>query len=162
MRGRSASKRRFLAGAFWALSFAWFVFCVFLSSQNGKETGSLSRGIAQAVIRFLGLSQSFLHPLNSYLRTGAHVAVFFVLTLLSGCASGASFPGRRSAPLWPFFPCVLFAVFDEVRKAGIPGRHCSFAEAGLNALGCVLGCTAAYLMFRRYNRRVSDRAHRNQ
>ena len=56
-----------------------------------------------------------------------------------------------------FFLCVLFSIFDEIRKAGIPGRHCSFAEAGLNVVGCVLGCGAAYLIFYIYNHRGSHK-----
>ncbi len=138
----------------WMLTLLWFGICFVLSSQDGVQTGQLSMGLSRFVIRLLGLSQDSLYLLNSHLRTSAHVVVFWVLALLGGCACGASFTQNRSAPLWPFFPSALFAVLDEVRKANIPGRHCSFTEAGLNVIGCALGCCTAYLICRAHRRRA--------
>lgn len=156
MKNRQANKKC-LALLLWALTFIWLGICVLLSSQNGTETGNLSIKISRFIIRFSGLSPDFLYPLNAHLRTAAHVMVFFVLALLGGCASRVPLTQHSFAPLWFFFLCVLFSIFDEIRKAGIPGRHCSFAEAGLNVVGCVLGCGAAYLIFYIYNHRGSHK-----
>lgn len=153
MRNRKKSERPWSI-LLWGLTFLWLGICFILSSQNGTQTGQLSMGLSQFIIRLLELSQDSLYLLNSHLRTSAHVVVFWVLTLLGGCASGASSTQHRSAPLWPFFPGTLFAVLDEVRKANIPGRHCSFSEAGLNVIGCVLGCCTAYLICRVHRRRA--------
>ena len=132
---------------FWVLTFAWLLVCIFLSSQNGTETGNLSLGLSEVIIRVLNLDPDKLNDFNSSLRTAAHVIVFFVLSFLGGCASGSSFPKRRLAVLWPFVPCAIVAVLDEVRKAHIPGRHCSYPEALLNVAGCAMGCAASLLIF---------------
>ena len=132
---------------FWALTFAWLLVCIFLSSQNGTETGNLSLGLSKVIIRVLNLDPDKLNDLNSSLRTTAHVIVFFVLSFLGGCASGNSFPKKKIAVLWPFVPCAIVAVLDEVRKAHIPGRHCSYPEAMLNVAGCAMGCAASLLIF---------------
>lgn len=151
--------KRFWGLLLWALAAVWFGVCFLLSSQNGTETGQLSLKASQFIIRLLGLSSELLYPLNTYLRTAAHVIVFFVLSLLSGCASGVSFMRFRSAPMWTCPSCVIFAFYDEIRKANIPGRHCSPKEAGLNVVGCLLGCCAAYLIFSSLNRSLPRKYH---
>lgn len=156
MKSEQKSKR-FWGLLLWTLTTIWFGVCFLLSSQNGTETGQLSLKASQFIIRLLGLSSNLLYPLNANLRMATHVIVFSVLSLLSGCASGVSLIRFRSAPLWTFPPCIVFAFYDEIRKANIPGRHCSFKEAGLNVVGCVLGCSVAYLIFRALNRSVSHK-----
>ena len=41
--------------------------------------------------------------------------------------------------------CALIAAADEAHKALIPGRHCSWDEAGLNVLGAFLGAGAVLI-----------------
>ena len=153
---RLSLKEKIIPAFLWVLTFAWLGLCYQLSSQNGTETGLVSLGVSQFIIQLLDLPQNTLHVLNANLRTAAHIIVFFVLTLLGGLASGTSTGKHRSAPLWPFVPCALFAVLDEVRKASIPGRHCSYPEAMLNVVGCALGCGAAYLICVAYRRIFAD------
>ncbi|MDD3228331.1 MAG: VanZ family protein [Oscillospiraceae bacterium] len=152
------SKKPKIALLFWLLTLAWLVVCLFLSSQNGTETGRLSMGLSQAIIRVLKLPPDLLSDINRHLRTVAHVIVFFVLALLGGCASGVSFKNFRTAPLWPLVPCAAIAVLDEVRKAYIPGRHCSYPEAMLNVAGCAMGCAVSFLILMIYHQRT---AHKN-
>lgn len=152
------SNKNKVALLFWVLTFAWLLVCIFLSSQNGTETGNLSLGLSEVMIRVLNLESDKLNELNSNLRTAAHVIVFFILSFLGGFASGSSFLKRKFAALWPFVPCAIVAVLDEVRKAYIPGRHCSYPEAMLNVAGCAMGCAASLLILIIYSDRA---AHKN-
>lgn len=125
--------------ALWALAFAWFIVCIGLSSQTGKETGELSKSIASFIAETIHLPGTSVPGINKGLRLAAHFFCFFVLSILTGGACAATFRSAASAFSWPFLPCVVFAFADEMRKANIPGRHCSFPEAWLNVAGCAMG-----------------------
>lgn len=135
-----------LAILLWVLALGWLAICSFLSSQTGEETGELSTAIARWIVNALGRSESKVIALNRALRKIAHVGCFFVLTSLMCAAAAATFPSRTYACIWPLLPCVAFSFLDEIRKANIPGRHCSIPEACLNALGCILGCLAVCIL----------------
>lgn len=126
-------------GTLWIMAFVWFMVCVGLSSQTGKETGELSKSIASFIAETIRLPSTSVPGLNKGLRLAAHFFCFFVLSILAGGACAVTFPSAASAFSWPFVPCVVFAFADEIRKVNIPGRHCSFPEAWLNVAGCTLG-----------------------
>lgn len=130
----------------WILTFAWFAVCFGLSSQTGEKTGELSRSIASFVASIFRLPDASIQALNKGLRISAHVFCFFVLSLLMGCACAVTSPSAKCSFLWPLLPCALFAFADEMRKAGIPGRHCSFPEAWLNVAGCALGIALLWIL----------------
>lgn len=139
----------------WMLAFVWLAVCVAVSSQTGEASGRLSMSIARFLAKLLHLSETEIPGLNKKLRLGAHFVSFFVLCGLFSMASSTTFHKHATAFLWPLPFCVLFAFLDEIRKAGIPGRHCSIDEAWLNTLGCVLGCAISgviLLALRRRNR----------
>ena len=132
----------------WALAFTWLLICVALSSQNGEASGKLSVSIARFLTKLLYLPDAKISDLNKGLRLAAHIFSFFVLCGLFSIASSITFYERATAFLWPVPFCALFAFLDEIRKAAIPGRHCSITEAWLNALGCVLGCAISAIILR--------------
>ena len=138
--GRS---RRPVRVCLWVLAFAWLAICVSLSSQTGEASGRLSMSIARFLTKLFRLPETEIADLNQDLRLAAHIFSFFVLSAFFCMASAVTFYKHASAFLWPLPFCVLFAFLDEIRKAAIPGRHCSISEAWLNTLGCVLGCAAA-------------------
>jgi VanZ family protein len=146
----------------WILVAIWLAICFGLSSQTGEETGKLSLTIARFVAAIFNLADTSVVDINSWLRTLAHIACFFVLSGLMSGACATTFSTHFSAFAWPLLPCVFFAFLDEIRKSNIPGRHCSIPEAWLNTLGCILGCalTGAILWAvrqRRNRRRVMSR-----
>lgn len=133
-------KHILLVSTLWILAMVWWAICIGLSSQNGEDSGELSRSFASTVTEIFNLPNTSIMSVNRCLRTLAHVVCFFVLSGLIGCACAVTFPAHTLAFMWPLIPCILFAFWDEFRKAEILGRHCSIAEAWLNVLGCVLGC----------------------
>lgn len=123
----------------WAgASAAWFVLMTALSHQRGEDTARLSRGMARELHTLLPGPDR--ETLNTALRKLAHVAVFGVLTVLTGLAlhsAGAPAPsaGQLAAlAAWSFG--------DEATKPLVPGRHFSWLDVGLNLLGVALGAAA--------------------
>jgi VanZ family protein len=140
--------RYFIRILLWALALAWLAVVLFLSSQNGEETAGLSLSIARFFGRLLGLTEGGISVFHLALRTAAHIAVYFLLGVLACGAAAATFPQKGHTAAWActLAVCAVIAVVDEIRKAAIPGRHCSFEEAGLNVLGCVLGALLILLI----------------
>ncbi len=130
-----------------ALALAWY-----LSSQTGEETGKLSRLISAAISNILGISADAVPLVDTIIRKAAHIGVYFILTGLATSASIYTFPGRDTAWLWPLGPLVIISIIDEMRKHSIPGRHSSWVEAGLNALGCVVGAVVVWRFSRIFDK----------
>lgn len=110
----------------------WFIFMTWLSHQNGEHTRETSRKLAAG----LPFSNPDKDVLQHYLRRGAHVIVFLVLTILlelTLLAVGAN-------PYHGVFFCLNWTWIDEVTKPLVKGRHFSWSDVGLNLLGVFFGC----------------------
>lgn len=145
---KSSGRHGYLPIIMWILTMLWFGIVFFLSSQTGEETRSLSQRLAVFLGNFFNVSEADLPVFHSNLRTAAHIIVYFILSMLAYASSRLSFPKTRFSWVYVVGTCSLFAVLDEVRKAYIPGRHCSYPEAGLNILGVVAGVLSVALVFR--------------
>lgn len=138
-------RKRVWAAALWAAATGiWMGFCLFLSWQTGEGTGRLSLALARWLLR--GLALVGLRPeeaaFHMFLRECAHFAVFFVSgALLSGTVEAV----LRLKPLGSWFRMVagllatLMALFADVPKVWIPGRHLTWSESCLNAAGALAG-----------------------
>ena len=125
-------------------SILWLGIIFFLSGQTGEQTTSLSLSIAQWLMRFFpGASETGLHM---WLRKLAHIGVYFVEGALLFPALRRTLRGAGKGFLTTLVLCALIAAVDEAHKALIPGRHCSWDEAGLNVLGAFLGAGTALIV----------------
>lgn len=99
---------------------AVFAVEVYLSHQNGKDSGAASKSLS-----------THLHLSEKILRTGAHIISFAVMTVLACWVC------------WVMIVAVaVWAVMDEVTKPMLDnGRHCSAVDIGWNALGVAVGCS---------------------
>lgn len=138
-------RKRVLAAALWAgITAIWMGLCLFLSWQTGEGTGRLSLALARLLLR--GLRLVGLRPeeaaFHMQLRKLAHFGVFFV--------SGVLFCGTveailRIKPLGGWFRAgaglivSAMALFADVPKVWIPGRHLTWSESFLNATGALAG-----------------------
>lgn len=138
------NKRRWLSILLWCLTAGWLILALFLSSQTGAETGNLSMSISSFIGKALGLAESTTPTINVVIRKAAHIIVYLILSGFATAAAINTFTKHRLAWLWPLPICSVIAILDEVRKAAIPGRHCSWSEAGLNVLGCVVGAVVVW------------------
>ncbi len=138
-------RKRVLAAALWAtITAIWLGLCLFLSWQTGEGTGKLSLALTRLLLRWLRLvglrpDEAAFHTL---LRKLAHFGVFFI--------SGVLFCGTveavlRIKPLGGWFRVCsgllvsAMALFADVPKVWIPGRHLTWSESCLNAAGALTG-----------------------
>jgi VanZ family protein len=126
-----------------ALTILWFLFMTWLSHQDGAHTLKTSSSLANGLAKRLGFLQVNLDVLNLQLRKLAHVAVFFVLTVLF-CLT--LYVGRK--PAWPLLFLIVWCYADERSKRWIAGRHFSWVDVGLNLLGVAAGGSVALLLCR--------------
>ena len=121
----------------------WLGIIFFLSGQTGEQTASLSLSIARWLARFFpGASEAGLHM---WLRKLAHIGVYFVEGALLFPALRRTLRSAGKGFAATLVLCALIAAADEAHKALIPGRHCSWDEAGLNVLGAFLGAGAVLI-----------------
>jgi len=123
------------------LSVFWSILAVFLSLQNGSDTGALSRGLTKWLVDQLsnfGLSLNYT-TVHVLLRVAAHFIVFFVLGMLFAWSLNA----WRKTRVWHVFATLAvltaIAILVEVGKLWIPGRHLQWNEALLNVVGAWCG-----------------------
>ena len=97
------------------------------------------RDTLKLFLRFLKEEKGI--SLNSfYIRDFKRELVIEFLEWYRNNGAGITAANQRLAAFtWPVFICVPFAFIDEIRKAGIPGRHCSILEAWINVGGCISG-----------------------
>ena len=125
------------------LAILWLGTIFFLSGHTGEQTASLSLSIARWLARFFpGASEAGLHI---WLRKLAHIGVYFVEGALLFPALRCTLRSAGKGFAATLVLCALIAAADEAHKALIPGRHCSWDEAGLNVLDAFLGAGAVLI-----------------
>ncbi len=130
----------------WMLCFLWVILLLCLSSEDGPAPrepagGCGPRGAAA------GPANAKLTQVDTLLRTLAHFGGFFVLGALAYSAARLTWPGVGRIGLYVFLACGAMAMLDEVKKVFIPGRHLSWSEAGLIALGALCGVLVVWGIF---------------
>ena len=151
-----SSPRRVLV---WLPVAAFLVLIVALSSQTGDLSAELSGRIANVLFdrfNFLGLNWETVHLL---IRRCAHVAIFALEGFLTVAALAASLPSLRRSGLYAAAGCAVLAVFDELHKLFVAGRHCHVLDMLLNMLGVALGVGAAMIVLRLVRRRRNAGRH---
>lgn len=145
----------------WTLAIGWTALCFFLTWQTGEDTGSFSLALSAFLLKILGVVGIHADPaaFHMLLRTFAHFGVFFLAGFLLGGATESLWrlvpSGRRLRPFCAL-TLGLVALFADVPKLWIPGRHLQWDESALNALGALCGylilATAAVLLQHRRRR----------
>ena len=82
--------------------------------------------------------------LNRLLRKTAHPVLFAGLAVLVGLALQSANCGAGLLPAG--IAQLLWCWGDEATKRMVPGRHFSWLDVGLNALGTLLGSGAVLLL----------------
>ena len=123
----------------WILCCSWLVFLLWLSSEDGVSTAYTSRQLSQLILKLFHLPQNQLSQVDQVIRTLAHFVGFFVMGGLSYTASKATWEESKCLIFKVITAGAVLAVLDEVKKLFITGRHLSWPEAGLNAVGIVCG-----------------------
>lgn len=141
-------QRRKKAIIWWVVSVLWLALTIFLSSQVGSDSASLSTRIAKVVWSplnkiFPGLSFKDFHYL---VRKLAHFGVHAVLAFNVFRASWHSFRKRGAALATTIILAGTIAVINELIQLNAPGRTWAVSDVGLNLLGISIGtCFSAIL-----------------
>lgn len=102
-----------------------FIIEVYLSHQNGRNSGAESRTLSER-----------LHLNEHLIRTGAHIGFFAVLIFLSLFISK-----------WLCVAVILWAIIDEATKQLLKNeRHFSLIDVGWNVVGIMIGVVAWWLV----------------
>ncbi len=95
-----------------------FIIEVYLSHQNGRNSGAESRKIAMS-----------FHINEHLIRTSAHIGFFALLTLFLS--------------KWLCVAAILWAIIDEATKPLLKNeRHFSLKDVGGNVVGIMIGMVA--------------------
>ena len=158
-------KRLFLRYFFWSLTALVMVFLFIFSSQAKQESANLSSGITEKILKVVykdfesmptETRMNIISIFHVIIRKMAHFTAFFFMGLFSSVAMrtyNAKLKIKVSVPLIIGF---LYAVFDEVHQAFVPGRGPGFLDVLLDFSGCLCGTACAFLIFMLYERRKNN------
>lgn len=125
-----------------AAAVAWFGVMTWLSHQAGVQTSRTSRELAEELHSLLPGVKT--ETFNALLRKTAHPVLFAGLGVLVGLALHSA--GCRAGVLPATIAQLLWCWGDEATKHFVPGRHFSWLDVGLNAVGTLLGSGAVLLL----------------
>lgn len=131
----------------WSLVLIWLALTIYLSSQQGTESGELSRKIAAASYTVFGklFPGTSLSEYHAMLREVAHFAIHFVLAILAYRAFAISSGGFRTGIAVSLLFCLLVAAIDEFIQCCSPGRAVELIDFFHNASGVAFGTLVGIL-----------------
>jgi VanZ family protein len=142
---------------------AWMGFIYYLSSETAAVSNNRSKTIAKKIIesrpQVQGVKEAVKKKteakLNNSIRTYGHFFIYLVLGVLS--YSLLSLYHLRFKGLLSVAVSCLYAVFDELHQASVPGRGTELRDILVDASGAVLGVLLVYLISGVLRRRLEPR-----
>lgn len=134
----------------WSLVVIWLALTIYLSSQQGTESGELSHKIAAASYTVFGklFPGTSLSEYHAALREVAHFAVHFILAALVYRSFAISSSGFRTGIVISLLFCLLVAAMDEFIQCRSPGRSVEIIDFFYNASGVAFGTLVGILSSR--------------
>lgn len=136
-----------------ALAAVAAVAAVVFSSQPGETSHGVSRGIILWILDWLHweVSEEALGWINYFLRRGAHLTIYFCMSL------GLALAFQWQKKMAPWIPAmvfgVVFAVSDELHQFYTGNRTASPGDVLLDSVGLAAGCAAAWFLRRCWEKR---------
>ncbi len=131
----------------------WSLLIIFLTTQNGSESGEFSGFIAEKIWRALNrpLGLLFGHTMSFsafhfFIRKLAHFSVHFVFAFIAIRATIWNFSERRPALVFAWIVAILVAILDEAAQLSVPGRASAVTDAGINLAGVFFGAFLSSLL----------------
>ncbi|MDE6432938.1 MAG: VanZ family protein [Lachnospiraceae bacterium] len=137
----------------------WVGFILFLSFQTGTDTAATSLGLTKWILQFFiegEIPDETLMHWHMLFRLWAHPAIFFFYGMLAMGVTTEFISKYSVCLLVTGISGIGLAVFSEVGKWNIPGRHCDIKEMALNVVGVLVGIIlmlAAQLVSKRTERK---------
>ena len=118
-------------------------FVMIVSFQNGASSINVTMRMAERVAGaiFDDPKQDQIETISRVIRYGAHLALFFVVGLVSAFVSMVIFRGyfRIAGVFLAGVVCYMMAYYTEYFKQYIDGRHFQMTDVELNWYGCLTG-----------------------
>ncbi len=127
---------------FWMMALAWIAVVFLLSRQTAAESGRLSRGLTEFVLRIFPRAGLEAAALENLLRNLAHGAIFVVEGFLLAVAAAKTFGAKAGAAI-SIAASALLAVGSELMQTMAKGRSCELWDMGIDFAGALFGIAAA-------------------
>lgn len=118
-------------------------FVMIVSFQSGASSTNVTMRMAGRVADaiFDDPGQEQVETISRVIRYGAHLALFFVVGLVTAFVSMVIFRGyfRIAGVLLSGMVCYMMAYYTEYFKQYIDGRHFQRTDVELNWYGCLAG-----------------------
>lgn len=118
-------------------------FVMIVSFQNGVSSMNVTMGFARRIAGtvFDNPQQEQIETVGRMIRYGAHLALFFVVGLVTAFVSMVIFRGyfRIAGIILAGAACYMMAYYTEYFKQYIDGRHFQMTDVALNWYGCLAG-----------------------
>ncbi len=128
----------------WTPAVVWALVIFFMSTE--EMSAARTQIWLEPIVRFFlpSLPEATFDVFHAVVRKLAHVAEYFVLTLLvdRGWRRGSMLSPARS-PLAAFVVAALFSLTDEAHQIFVPERTATLLDCGWDSLGAVLGARLA-------------------
>lgn len=148
-------KERVIDIIFFALAVVWCIVIFSFSSQQGEESGGLSkkvcRFIAESVIFDFDemakeKQESIIEGMHFFVRKTAHFSVYALLGFLVAMGLRRKKPLIKGALSQGYV--TLYAVSDEVHQRFIPGRNGNLTDVILDSAGGFFGIIFAIVLWK--------------
>lgn len=142
-------KRKFKQTVLIILLLLWISLILYLSFQTGTNTANTSMEVTKCILKlFLGedIPQDVLFRWHMTFRLWAHPIIFCFFSVLAMGVAFSYIEKRGTCVLFAALSGVMLAVFTEVGKWNIPGRHCDIKEMGLNVIGVLVGIILMFVV----------------
>ena len=118
-------------------------FVMIVSFQSGVSSTNVTMRLADRIARivFVDPEQEQIETVSRMIRYGAHLALFFVVGLVTAFVSMVIFRGyfRILGILLSGAVCYMMAYYTEYFKQYVDGRHFQMTDVQLNWYGCLAG-----------------------
>lgn len=140
------SKRYIILLVAWIAFAIWIMIATLLSSQNGSSTSETSLRLIRFFANYVPVVRQHESLCNDILRKTAHVIIFMLLCGLLFFALFSTLSNTKQAYIGTVSFSLFFALFDEVKKLFIPGRHLHWLDVGMNVIGVLGGIAIVYVL----------------
>lgn len=130
----------------WVLLFLWMLIIFFFSSQSGVESGRLSNGILDKLLKFSPFSFD-VSAMRFVIRKLAHFTEYFLLAILSINVSRQYGGVTSKHVIIILLFCLLYASSDEIHQLFMLNRGPALIDVLLDYCGSLFAITG-YVFFK--------------
>ena len=128
----------------------WMGIIFWFSSQNGEQSGAMSRTITDWLLSLFGSAPDspFADILHLCVRKGGHFTEYLILSVLLMNLFRRMGRPTLSCLILAVLISFLYAGSDELHQYFIGGRHMSAVDVGIDTCGAALGSVLYCLISR--------------